>query len=272
MSRLMSHPRPALAAAMAAAALAAAAAPAGAAYVLVDDLESYAPGELDGLGDFSTRPSSADGINVVDTMSASGNVVQTGPFSFAQAFFNDNAAFAVGQDSPATFFFQLNLPALSGTQTYDVSYGAGTTPANGFDFEAFDAQFRVTGTGRVTARNGGAFTDTLTTLMPDTLYDVYLAVDTAANTYDIYLTDGFTDATAADLIAEDLALRSPTAGGITAFLGINGNNTAATQTDNFAVDAGAVNLASPAVPIPEPASAAALAAGVGLLSLRRRRA
>ena len=270
MSQLMSHARPALAAAAAAVVLAAAA-PAGAAYVLVDDLESLALGNVDGQGGFETEPGNSTAFNVV--ADDGGQALQAGPInSFAQAVYNDDPLFAVGEDLPATFFFQFEFPALSGGQTVDVSYGAGAVPTGASDFNALDAQFRVTGTGNVSARDGGSFTGTLTTIAPDTRYNVFLTIDTAADTYDVYLTTGLGaagDATAADQIADDLDLRSP--GTISAFLGITGNVTAATLTDNLYVDADAVNLNNP-VPIPEPASAAALAAGAGLLSLRRRRA
>ena len=270
MSQLMSHVRPALAAATAAVVLAAAT-PAGAAFVLVDDLESLSLGNVDDQGNFDTEPTNSTVFNVVDD--GGNNRLQAGPITtFAQAIYNNDPAFAVGEDSPATFFFQFEFPALADGASVDVSYGAGAVPTSASDFNAFDAQFRVTGTGQVSARDGGSFTAPLATVAPDVLYNVYLAVDTAADTYDVYLTTGLGtagDASAATRIAEDLDLRSPTMGGITAFLGITGNRTAATLTDNFYVDADAVNLSNP-VPIPEPASAAALAAGVGLLSLRRR--
>ena len=258
---------PIAAAALAAAATLAVAQAASAQFVLVDDLESRIAGTgLQGQGNFTTIPEDAN-IRVVSTGTPNGNVVQAGPVSpFAQAFFNDNAAFAVGETSPATFFFQVQVPTTS--TAVDVSYGVGAVPTSASDFNAFDAQFRITGAGLVSARNGGAFSGTLATLTPGEFFNVYLAVDTAADTYDIFLTPADAPmATVANRIADDFALRTP--GTINAFLGITGNSTQATLTDNLFVDAGAVNLSNP---IPEPASLAAAAAGVGLLTLRRRRA
>ena len=171
-----------------------------------------------------------------------------------------------GEDSPATFFFQVRRPG--GATAADVSYGVGAVPGFNFDFEAFDAQFRITGQGNVSARNGGAFSGTLATLDADEFFNVYLVVDTAADAYDIYLTEAADSAAdASDLIADDFALRSP--GTISAFLGITGQSTGLTQIDNLFVDADGVNLSNP---VPEPGTAALGLAGAAMLLRRRRTA
>ena len=253
--------------------VACATAPARADFVLVDDLDSRNLGRLNGQGNFTSLPDNTGIINVVEA-GANGRAIQVGPLSNneGRAFFNNNAAFAVGgegEEGPATLFFQVSRS----TGNVDVSYGLGAAPTFSSDFEAFDAQFRVTGsTGNVSARNGGAFTGTLATIAADTFFNVYLVVDTVADRYDVYLTGADKPAAdATDRIATNLALRSP--GTINSFLGISGPVTETTRVDNLFVDADAANLTNPlvaATPIPEPASVAAVGLLGGLL-LRRRR-
>ena len=263
--------RLALAALALAGAAALSASPARAAFVLVDNLESRNLGPVNGQGNFSVIPENTSTVNVVQTDTTNGKVVQVGPVNdFAKALSNNAPAFAATPGSTATYFFQVQVPTASAGQVVDVSYGAGRAPTSASDFGAFNAQFRITGNaGAVSARNGGAFTNQLATVSTGVFNNVYLVVNTAASTYDIYLTTGSRDATAADRIATNLALRPPVSA-TNAFLGITGNATAATRFDNLYVDTAGVNLTNP-VPIPEPTAAALVAGVAGALSLRRRR-
>ena len=181
--------------------------------LVIDDFEGYGVGDV---RDVASPPWTAhQNTSFADIESDGGNNVLTyGWSSTYRGLSGDLPDDGVYEDDQvATFFFRLN----SKTDDPDHSFGLGdqaTTDA--VVFGDFETQVRVnddpsaSGTFMLDARDGGAFTGPLATgLALNSWYNVWMVVDQAADTYDVYLNTGTDDATTADKLNDaPLAFRN----------------------------------------------------------------
>ena len=121
----------------------------------------------------------------------------------------------VENNETATLFFRIN----SKTDDPDHNVGLGDQASTGTaDFADFEAQLRLkqgttAGTFALDARNGGAFTATLSSgLAINSWYNIWMVVNQSTDTYDLYMNTGTGAATAGNkLNATPLAFRNGTA-------------------------------------------------------------
>ena len=126
----------------------------------------------------------------------------------------------------ATYFFRIN----SKSDDPDNNIGLGDQASTGsVNFGDFEAQLRLkqgtsAGTFAIDARNGGAFSPTLRSgLALNSWYNVWMVVNQATDTYDLYMNTGTAAATAVDkLNATPLAFRNGTAGDLNTILALGG--------------------------------------------------
>jgi len=157
----------------------------------------------------------------------------------------------------------------------DISFGfcASDVPTSWSQMNAYFSLVgsNTSGQAEFRARNAGANTK-IGNFTANTWMYVWLVVDNAANTYDVYMNTTGADATATDLLADNFVFRTGAADGDLDRLFImcnNGSfggvpyNTTTTYYDNIAISDG-VDLT-----IPEPATMLIL--GLGGLTLLRKR-
>ena len=211
------------------------------------------------------------------------SVVVTPPATAAdRAFSSDTAvnvgsskAFAVsGQgvgdsgDTVGTLFFRFNLSGLT-TRT---SVGA-TVAGEGFDFSNFRPQvvFNSNADGDFIVRDDGANRGvTNVDLTLGTWYDLWLVMDNAGNSYSVYVGGG--DLTGVTQVQaggkSSFGFRNDAGGELTDFFVGTGGLGDSLFLDDLSFGLGDE---SGSTPVPEPASAALLAVGLGLSCVRRRR-
>jgi hypothetical protein len=194
---------------------------------VIDSFENYAFGDV---RDVASPPWTAhQNTSLADIENLAGNKVLT--FGWANDFrgtsrdLPENAA--IGDDGVATIFFRFN----SKTDDPDHSFGLGDqADTSAVNFGNYEGQLRivdspgVAGTYTIDARNGGSFTAPLATgLALNTWYNVWLVVDQAADTYDVYLNTGTANATATNkLNASPLTFRNGTTSPLNKILGLAG--------------------------------------------------
>jgi hypothetical protein len=192
---------------------------------VIDNLESYAPGNV---RDVASPPWTAhQNTSLADIESSAGNKVLT--FGWANDFRGTSRDLpeigTIDNGEVATFFFRFN----SKTDDPDHSFGLGGEADTGVvNFDNYETQIRVTdnpsatGTYMLDARSGGGFSGALATgLVANAWYNVWVVVDQAADTYDIYLNTGTGDATAGNkLNAAPLDFRNGTSQPLNKILGL----------------------------------------------------
>jgi hypothetical protein len=193
---------------------------------LIDDLQSYALGDVRDVADppwtAHQNTSLADIENVGGTNALS--------FGWAGDFRGVSRTLDEGQGlsegNVGTYFLRIN--SRTDAPNHNVGIGDEAT-TSGVAFGDFAAQVRLKagatpGTFDLDARNGGGFTATLAGgLALDTWYNLWLVVDHASDTYDVFLNSGIGDATSADkLNAAPLVFRNGTATDLDEFLALAG--------------------------------------------------
>ncbi len=256
---------------LAAAGLGGLSSPASAAFVLIDDFESYTVGStINGQGSWTSN--NAANTVVADPAGGANKVL-----SFAakdSSVFNSAAAISIANNTTGTLFFSFRMD----TAASDVSTGLTdvNTPAS---FNDFRAQARTgNGSGKLDTRDGGAFRPLTTTGAAggdeadnlEAWYHLWMVINNTSDTVEYWVqSDSDADfATQTQLFAsETINFRTATTDVLDRLYLRSGTGNSVVYLDNFWIDTAGVNLTNP---IPEPASLALLGLG-GLLMLPRRR-
>ena len=221
--------------------------------VVLDNFEAYRTGTVSAAGDNVTGGTwTTIAGNNATLQNASGNLVLS-----IGAGGNSHAwrpiPSPIADNATATVYMRVRANALTANGSFGVSdIVAPTTDA----FAAFEAQVRVveepaaSGIIQIDARNAGAFTDLINPININTWYNVWMVVDSTANTYDVYVNTGTANASAGDLLGNDFTFRNGAANTdpLTSFLAYGGaGGVLAASIDDININAGTVltNFASP---------------------------
>ena len=247
-----------------------------AAFVSVDDFESYSVASYSGGstafvangGPWQSNIGGPTGLvsikeNDPNTPSANKYLAHGWNVGFRGA---NRTVPTIADGDSATYYFQIRTE----DPTPDVSYGLSddATGALG-SFGNFEAQVALTtdpnGVPRLGARNGGSFElDLVTGLSADTWYDIWIVADNAADTYDVYLgTSGDPDVLGTK-VASNFGFRNGAASNdLVTFMTLSNNH-----GDN---QANLDNIYYNPNAIPEPGTLALLALGSLCIAGRRRK-
>jgi hypothetical protein len=253
--------------------------PANAAFVSVDDFESYT------AGNFNVGGSTAQAVWKIRDQN--GTVANSGLVEVRNDGTTQHLGFGWGggqrgayrpttpvvEGDVATYYFRVR----SQDQTPDVSYGLSDQPlptnAAPIGFGDFEVQLALVDTGTTTdnlfklvGRNGGALVDLATGLAPNTWYDIWTVVNNANDTYNVYFgTSGDPNVLGA-LVGSGLGFRNgPAANDLITFMTLTGN--AGTADRQAHLD----NIFFNSEAVPEPASLSAACIGMLLLGVCRSR-
>ncbi len=244
---------------------------ANAAYTLIDDFETYTVGSysggstafVDNGGPWQSNVGGGTGLVAIEEEGAGGNKYLAHGWNQGLRGANRTVT-SIAEGTAATYYFQVRTEDASPDVSFGLSDQATGALANFGDFEVQVALTFESSAGiRLGARNGGAFETSLVTgLSANTWYDIWVVVDNAADTYDVYYgTTGDPD-TLGTLIADDFSFRNGAAGNdLVTFMTLSNFH----EDNNANLD----NIHYNSVAIPEPAALALL--GLGCLCLARRR-
>ncbi len=173
--------------------------------------------------------------------------------------------------SAATMFFRMRLDGNSDADRSFAGFTGDASVPTSFDSAAAYAGAR-TGGGQFGYRDGGSSVNPGSpTINDDEWVNMWIVIDNAADTYDVYVSTGTDGALAGTQLASNAAFRSGADQGVQDKLIVLGTgaqgDSGAVYFDDFLLDATGENLQYKLVP--EPASLALLALG-GLAMLRRR--
>ncbi len=219
-------------------------------HMVVDDFESYATGNV---SDVASPPWTAhEGTSFADIESDRGNKVLTYGWTggFRGVSRELDSSNAIQEGETATYFFRIN----SKTAEPDHSVGLGDmATTSGVNFGDFETQLRLkadqtSSTFALDARDGSGFTTTLADgLALHSWHNVWMVVDHANDTYDIYLNTGNGDATVAHKInSTPLAFRNGSTTPLNQVLALAGSSIVdnGVRVDDLSYLPG-VNLANP---------------------------
>jgi hypothetical protein len=169
-------------------------------------------------------------------------------------------------DAESTVFFRIFRPVASNPDwSAGVSHLANPTG----DWGNYEAYIAIVG-NNINARNNSSNATIVSGISNDTWYNIWLVLNNSANTYDVYVTTGTTDATTADLKANDFGFRNDSAASLSTFkIYGRANATAprACRVDDINTVSG-TNLTYGLVP--EPATMLLLGLGGLAISFRKR--
>jgi hypothetical protein len=239
----------------------------------VDSFDSYATGDVDvvtgGVWVESPTATSTTMLIKTDPTNAGNQVLNVQNNGAQVGIYSNLGSNSIADGTTSTFFTEFYIQ-MTGAKNVNTSIGLTTLDTPSAFGNTFNAQCAIVDTSLTInfgVRNAGATTN-VKVLTSNTWYYLWLVVDNAANKYDVYLKNTASDATAADLVANDFAFRTGTADGvIDRFFGMTNYGGTCPDTavllDDMTMNTGE-NLT-----IPEPASMLIL--GLGSLFLARRK-
>jgi hypothetical protein len=255
-----------------------------AAFVAIDNFNSYVQGSnINGQGGWGTGAQANFGAVVAaDPASAANNVLQTSNTGGTGRVFNDflaSRSLSVPTGTSATLFSRFRSTAAG----VDIAFGSSdldqaallADATSGARFNNFEAYGRVVTNGtQFQVRNGGGFTDGVNSYVvaPDTWYNLWFVLDNTAFTYKAYV-QGPSDAGPVQYLGGtatgDFAFRTTATphGNLISYLLDSNATSGSTYFDDIYLDPAGANLSNP---IPEPTSLA-LAAFCGLALYFRRK-
>ena len=271
---------------------------ASAGFTLIDDFETYSAGSpISGQGDWlaeaATNPVAA-GVSI-DPLNPANRVLNIGDGGFIggrlghRETINTDPALRIAQGTTATLFFRV---AWDTSQTnFSVGMSDVANPISDVIFNSFtqfESQFVVSfaeGHDRLRMRDGGDVKELTTDVQPLEWYNVWLVIDNAADSAQVYLQGGaFTDQVLLDSGGDtSFAFRNGVDNNdlITLFIATGRNtdslppnpteNIGPVYLDDVYIDTSGVNLANP---VPEPGTLAlgSFALGtLGLIVVRQRK-
>ena len=243
---------------------------------LIDDMESYPLGNVRDTAASAVWNSNSSSF--ADIESASGN--QFFSFGWDDAGYRGahrSLGTTIGVSATSTLFFKVRAEDDRINHAIGLTEVAVPSTQDGGLFADFRSQIALTADGTASDGNfdlvSGATTLT-TGLTTNTWYNVWMVIDNANDTIDVYLNTGSSDATAGDkLNGTPVAFLNTTAAALDRFVtsgsGAVGGVEHSVHVDDINLAPG-VQLGNP--PIPEPATLILAAAGLsGLFGFKRRR-
>ena len=233
-----------------------------ASWMMMDNFEGLTLGNIHGQNGWLLRtdaPASdpTAGNVVVDPMVPSNKVL---------AVTTKNArirkAQTIANNTTATLFTRFRF-----TGTKNFSFGMSDIAAAGGDFNDYESQINMNNTANELKIRDAGTADVLTTLNPDTWYNLWMVIDNASDTTRVYLNTGMNGATSGNQLSN---------GGQTAFVfrnsgaaqpmlnllvmtGSNPDHAGPLYLDDLYSDTGGQNLTNP---VPEPGTFVLLLGGL----------
>lgn len=246
-----------------------------AAFVLVDDFESYVDGQdINGQNSW-TSVSQADGAEVFNQVGESYltlDSTQTVNGRIGATY----AGPSVAADNSGTYFFRFRTPGTpaSPSKSWNMGFGHADADKDYSDFEGF---LQVQDTGAMNYRDANTTPSVAdSSWSADQWYNVWLVANPTGtegtDLYDLYVTSGSDAATSANALVSvtDISMRTGNGSGVDSFYFMAESGSYDTlQIDSLYFDGTGANLANPTA-VPEPGAASLLVLG-GLFLIRRRR-
>lgn len=240
-----------------------AAAPLHAAWVVLDNFDSYTAANLAGQGNWTLSTGSANTSTVVDQ---SGNKSAAMTATAAnQTVYRSLGASAIANNSTTTVFFRFQSTLAQ--PNFNIGFTDVAAPANA-TFNINQSQFRVAGDAVANAnqlytRDATGFVD-IGDFQITTWYNIWMVINNTTDRTTFFTSTGNADGT---LLGDSTgySFRVASANPITT-LQVVSSNTSAVFLDDFYIDNTGQNLVNP---IPEPAVSAL--AGLAAVTLTRRR-
>lgn len=252
--------------------IAAIASPATAAFTLVEDFESYTVGTYNGgstafVANGGPWQSSNGGATGLVSIENDGDNYLAWGWNAGVRGANRTAP-TIADGDVGAYYFQISTT----DATPDTSYGLSDLATGGLaNFGDFEVQVALTYSAadgiRFGARNGGTFQQLVTGLSADTWYDVWVSVDNAADTYDVYFGTSGDPSILGSKVADDFGFRNGAASNdLVTFMTLANNH----EDNNANLDN--IYYSNTAIPEPSSVALAGLACvATGLLSRCRRR-
>lgn len=167
-----------------------------ASYVLIDNFESYSLGNSGSTGSdaFASKGGPWQPRDISGDVSSSLLGINAGKYLyFAEAGSTRSgyrAVTPIAQGARGIYYFQVQTTDATPYASYGLSDQATATVAGYADLEAYVTLYDADGAGvsgfNLVGRDGGADVTLASGLANNTWYDIWLVVDNAADTYDVY--------------------------------------------------------------------------------------
>jgi hypothetical protein len=169
--------------------------------------------QVDNFEEYATGPTASPWV-VTDGSPVIGR--EAGGNQYIESFgsYRHLAGLAISDsDTETTVFFRLYKPA--GTSP-DCSVGLSNLADPQGDWNDYEA-YVVVVSGNLLARNGNGNTSILSPMSEAVWYNIWMVINNNANTYDVYVTTGSSNAAAGDRKADNFVFRKSTAGALATF-------------------------------------------------------